>query len=295
MKKKTLLLFISIIGLVFISIFIFGTGRPPFGNDHDNCHDPGVYNISTTAPGEIPTTNSSNISFNITATGTNLFVQAIPGAYHNNLFTILPTTDRINETSPYDLDPNPNSIVVTFNLTTPAQDGYYTIFIIAGNDASGQINFIYLQIDINVGGVSRPRPEIPSIFEHLGLYLGLPALLLISLGTVLVLINESKFVKIHGILAGGSWVLTMVNATVGILFGDIGKIPITNWFGAYPLIYHIPHIILGAIGLVAGFFSMLFGISAARKPAKISGYITLVSWWAAFLLGYFLNPNLLIL
>jgi len=40
---------------------------------------------------------------------------------------------------------------------------------------------------------------------------------------------------------------------------------------------------------------MLFGIAAERKPALITGYITLVSWWAAFLLGYFLNNDLLLL
>jgi hypothetical protein len=73
------------------------------------------------------------------------------------------------------------------------------------------------------------------------------------------------------------------------------RIPITSWFGVWPLITHIPHIILGAIGLISGFFSMLFGIAAERKPALITGYITLASWWTAFVLGYFLNSNLFLL
>ncbi|MHA1915448.1 MAG: hypothetical protein ACW986_10145 [Promethearchaeota archaeon] len=291
MKKKTLLLFSSIIGLILISVFIYGTGRPGFGTTHDICHDNTGYTISTTSPGEIPTTVNSSFLFNITATGANLFVQAMPGAYDNDIFALSPTTDRINDTTIYDLDPNPNSILVTFNLTAPAQKGFYTIFIIAGNNASGSaINFAYAQIDVNVGAVARPGFDINNIFDHLGLYLGLPALLLVSLGTVLVLINESKFVRIHGILAGGSWVLTVVN-----LVAAITKMPINTWFGVYEPLYHIPHIIFGFVGLVAGFFSFLFGISAARKPAKISGYVTLACWWAGFLLGYFLNPNLLLL
>jgi hypothetical protein len=290
MKKKTPLLFISIVGLLIISVFIYGTGRPGYGDTHDTCHDSTGYTIGTTAPGEITITASSNIIFNITSTGVNLFVQIVPGAKDNSLFVVSPTTDRINETSIYDLDPNPNSILVVFNLTTPANNGYYTIFIIAGNDAIGQINFAYQQININVGGVVPPGFELSSIFDHLGLYLGLPALLLVTLGTVLVLINENKFVKVHGILAGGSLILTVINLTAAII-----KIPVNTWFGVYPLVYHVPHIILGLVGLVAGFFSLMFGISAERKPAKISGYITLLCWWTAFFLGYFLNRNLLLL
>ncbi|MHA2006750.1 MAG: hypothetical protein ACXACO_04300 [Promethearchaeota archaeon] len=295
MKKKTLILFITIIGLISLTVVLYGTGRPGFGSNHSGCHDSSGYSIGTTAPGEIQATISSSVEFNITATGTNLFVQAIPGAEHNDLFVILPTTGRINDTSINDLDPASNSILVAFSLTTPNETGYYTIFIIAGNDASGQINFDYLEINVNVGGVAAPGFDWSIILDHLGLYLGLPALIFLTLGTVLVLVNENKFVKTHGILAGGSWILTMINTVVGIIFGNIGEIPITNWFGAYPLIYHIPHIVLGAIGLVTGFFSMLFGIAAERKPAMITGYITLISWWSAFFLGYFLNPDLLLL
>ncbi len=143
---------------------------------------------------------------------------------------------------------------------------------------------------MSVGGVAPPGFDFSNILDHLGLYLGLPALLLLTLGTVLVLLNENKFVRLHGILAGSSWVLTVVNVSAALI-----KIPIDNWFGVFPLITHIPHIILGTIGLIAGFFSMLFGIAAERKPALITGYITLASWWAAFILGYFLNSNLLLL
>ena len=122
------------------------------------------------------------------------------------------------------------------------------------------------------------------------MYLGLPALLLVSIATVLVLVNENKFVKVHGILSGSAWILTAINLSAALI-----KISPNAWFGVYPLIYHVPHIILGFLGLITGFLSMFFGIAAERKPAKITGYIALLSWWAAFFLGYFLNNNLLLL
>ncbi|MFW9950033.1 MAG: hypothetical protein ACFFKA_07905, partial [Candidatus Thorarchaeota archaeon] len=201
-----------------------------------------------------------------------------PGIIDNDLFIILPTTDRINESSIYDLDANPNSITVEFNITVPGIEGYYTLFIIAGNDATGQINFAYQQIFVNVGGVIPPPPSF-NIFDHFGFIFGLPALIFLTLGTILVLINESKFVKVHGLLAGASWILTLINV-VSLAW----KNP-TIWV-AFPIGTHWTHIFLGGFGLITGLFSMLFGISAERKPAKITGYITLVCWWGAFFSGF---------
>lgn len=293
MKKKTLILFISIIGLILTSIFFYGTGSPGYGDNHSDssCHqNTAGYTISTNITSTINVNGSSTINFNISASGSNLFIQAHPGAGDNYLFTIHPTTNRINDGDSYDNDPSLNNILVTFNVTTPSNEDYYVIFILAGDSSSGQPPFTFLEIEVSVGGVAAPGFDFSIIFDHLGLYLGLPALLLVSLGTVLVLVNENKFVKVHGILAGGSWILTVFNLVVAFI-----KIPIGSWFGVYPIIYHIPHIILGTIGLVAGFFSMLFGIAAERKPAKWTGYITLLCWWAAFFLGYFLNSNLLLL
>jgi hypothetical protein len=293
MKKKTLILFTSIIALLFVSVLIYGSSIPSYGDTHteDFCHqNTAGYTISTNTSSTISASGSSTIYFNISASGSNLFIQAHPNAEDNALFTIFPTTDRINDSGLYDNDPTPGIVLVTFNVTTPSSDGYYVFFIIAGDNSSSQPPFAFLEISVSIGGVGPPGFDLSNLFDHLGLYLGLPALLLVSLGTILVLVNENKFVKLHGILAGGSWTLTVVNLIAGLT-----KIPVTTWFGVYPPVYHIPHIILGTLGLVAGFFSMLFGIAAERKPAKISGYITLVSWWTAFFLGYFLNNNLLLL
>ena len=89
MKKKTLVLFIGIIGLLFISVLIFGSGRPNYGDTHDTCHDEtGGYTISNTAPVTTEVNNVSYTVFNITATGSNLFVQVYPDAKDNNQFII---------------------------------------------------------------------------------------------------------------------------------------------------------------------------------------------------------------
>lgn len=295
MKKKALIIFLSIFSLMIAFAAFNGTARPGYGENHSACHDSAGYTIETNVAGDILATNSSNVVFNITATGTNLFVQVIPAAEDNDLFVISPSTNRINDSSINDLDPTANSIIVEFNVITPATDGYYTIFIIAGDDTTGSaIDFAYHRIIINVGDVQAPVEDpiakiFSAIFDHLGFYLGMPALIFLSLGTVLVLVDENKFVKSHGFLAGASWILTVINVTAAFI-----KIEPQAWLLGYELIYHIPHIILGAVGLVTGFISMLFGIAAERRPARLWGYITLICWWAAFFTGYLLKPNLFI-
>ncbi|MFX1380263.1 MAG: hypothetical protein ACFFA4_14340 [Promethearchaeota archaeon] len=290
MKKKILVIFSCIMGLMIVSIFIFGTARPPFGDTHSSsgCHDSsGAYTISYTNPVRTEINNTPYFVFNISATGPDLFVQAYPGAKDNDKFNIIPSKDKIVDASGDDLDPNPNAMTIIFNVTPIVEQESYKLFIISGNNLTGGQQFAYVEIII---GVPPGFDLFSAIFNHLGLYLGMPALLALTLATILVLVNENKFVKIHGILAGGSWILTTINVIAAFI-----RIPAGAWLGGYELIYHLPHIILGALGLVTGFLSMLFGIAAERKPAKITGYITLVSWWGAFLLGYFLNSNLLLI
>ncbi|MEJ2293607.1 MAG: hypothetical protein P8Y23_02445, partial [Candidatus Lokiarchaeota archaeon] len=105
MKKKTSLILLTFVGLLFTLAIFQGTARPGFGDNHDVCHYSPAYTISANITSEIETDPGAVIYFNITATGSNLFVQFIPGAKDNNLFEVYPTTDRINDSSLYDLDP----------------------------------------------------------------------------------------------------------------------------------------------------------------------------------------------
>jgi len=251
------------------------------------------YTISANINGTNLVTPSEVIVFNITATGPNLFVQARNETtdddfMHNGLLTILPTTNRIlDNESGVDKDLGSDAMIVTFNITVPDTDGFYYLFILAGDNSSGKPAFDSVRIGFSVGGVAPPEPEI-EIFDHFGLIIGLSALILLSLGTILVLINENKFVKIHGIFSGVSWILTLANA-ISLINLNLG-LNFDVLFSYEPFGIHISHIILGAVGLFTGLLSMLFGIAAERKYAKLTGYITLVCWWTAFFLGFILVP-----
>ncbi len=294
MKKKIFVLFIVIISLPLLLLVLNGNAFPTEELDHEVCHTvPGGYTISA----DINTTNSVNpsdvIVFNVTATGVNLFVQApneTTSVMQNGQLKILPTTARILDDAPgEDKDLNPNVMIITFNITIPEAVGFYYLFILAGDNSAGPGNppdFAYVEIGFSVGGVAPPETEI-ELFNHFGLLIGLLALILLSLGTILVLINENKYVKIHGIFSGASWILTLINA-ISLINLDLDPI---YWFTSFdPFGVHVSHIILGATGLFTGLLSMLFGIAAERKYAKLTGYITLICWWTAFFLGLILVP-----
>jgi len=117
---------------------------------------------------------------------------------------------------------------------------------------------------------------------HIGLILGLPALILLSIGTILVLYDEATYVMWHGLTAGSSLILTIINV---ILLIFLSPPEILNYSG----MIHTLHIILGAFGLMTGVASFLFGASGQRNIAKMTGYFTLAGWWGAFLLGLLLE------
>jgi len=114
---------------------------------------------------------------------------------------------------------------------------------------------------------------------HMGLLLGLPALLLITMGALLVLYNEKKYVLLHGYFAGSSWILSLINV---ILLITLTPQMILDYSGPT----HSMHIIFGGLGMITGFISMLFEISGQRHIAKLTGYFTLAFWWGAFILSW---------
>jgi len=294
MNKKILILFISIISLPLLLLVLNGNALPSYVQDHDICHTvPGGYTISADINGTISVNPSDAIIFNVTVTGTSLFIQAPnenTSVMQNGQLMILPTTDKIFDDSGEDKDSNPFSMIITFNVTIPETDGFYILLILAGDNSSAPgvpPDFAYIEIGFSVGGVAAPEPEI-EIFDHFGLLLGMSALLLLSAGTILVLINENKFVKIHGIFSGASWILTLINA-ISLINLNLG-FDLNALFSFEPFGVHVSHIILGATGLFTGLLSMLFGIAAERKYAKLTGYITLICWWTAFFLGLILVP-----
>ena len=151
MKKKVLVIFLGLICLMFSLGAFYSTAIPTYGNMHDTCHNsPGSYTISTNTSGVVNAKKSSTVSLSVTATGSNLFVQIMPGAKDNDEFTILPTFDRIIDNSGNDTNPNADMITVTFNIVTPGVEGFYTLFIIAGDNLTGQPDFAYAEIQFSV-------------------------------------------------------------------------------------------------------------------------------------------------
>jgi len=121
---------------------------------------------------------------------------------------------------------------------------------------------------------------------HMGIILGLPALISLSVGTILVLYDEHKYVMWHGLAAGGSLIVTIINV---ILLIFLTPLEILNYSG----MIHTLHIFLGAFGLMTGSASFLFGASGQRNLARMTGYFTLAGWWGAFLLGLLLELPIL--
>jgi len=121
---------------------------------------------------------------------------------------------------------------------------------------------------------------------HMGIILGLPALISLSVGTILVLYDEAKYVMWHGLAAGGALIVTIINV---ILLIFLTPPEILNYSG----MIHTLHIILGAFGLMTGGASFLFGASGQRNLARMTGYFTLAGWWGAFLLGLLLELPIL--
>ena len=86
---------------------------------------------------------------------------------------------------------------------------------------------------------------------HVGLFLGIPALLLLTMGALLVLYNEKKYELLHGYFAGSSWILTLINV---ILLITLTPQMILDYSG----LIHSVHIIFGGFGLLTGLTVSLY-------------------------------------
>jgi hypothetical protein len=124
--------------------------------------------------------------------------------------------------------------------------------------------------------------EGPISSLHIGSILGLPALILVTIGTVLLVYDEPKYVWWHGLTNGAAWIITTTNIFLLLTLTPSQMI-------SYGGLFHSIHIFCGAIGLTFGLASALFGISGQRRLAKMTGYVTLACWWTAYLLSTFIQ------
>ncbi len=121
-------------------------------------------------------------------------------------------------------------------------------------------------------------PLQAGINYHMTIILGLPAILLLALGTALYYISQEKYTFAHGVCAGLSLLLTTVNI--------LTILPMTSLVLSLPVIdtFHFIHIILGTIGYIFGVIAFITGISGVR--VKWPGLTALVCWTTVFVMGY---------
>lgn len=113
---------------------------------------------------------------------------------------------------------------------------------------------------------------------HMTVFLGLPALILLYIGTALYYISKEKYTFVHGVCAGLSLLLTTVNI--------VTILPLTETLlsaGGADL-FHLIHIGLGVIGYLAGVGAFLTGISGIRT--HIPGLVAAFCWTIVFVMGY---------
>ncbi|MFW9786582.1 MAG: hypothetical protein ACFFE2_00505 [Candidatus Thorarchaeota archaeon] len=115
---------------------------------------------------------------------------------------------------------------------------------------------------------------------HMSVILGLPALILLYIGTSLYYISKEKYTFVHGVCAGLALLLTSVNI--------VAILPLTDTVlrsGSADL-FHLIHIGLGVIGYLAGVGAFLTGISGIRT--QIPGLTAATCWTIVFVMGYLL-------
>ncbi|MHA2068331.1 MAG: hypothetical protein ACXABY_28545 [Candidatus Thorarchaeota archaeon] len=113
---------------------------------------------------------------------------------------------------------------------------------------------------------------------HMTIYLGLPAIILLAIATGLYQVSKEKYTFTHGVLAGLSLLLTTINiVTIIPMTGVVLSLPVVDLF-------HLLHIIIGAVGYGFGIGAFITGISGVRT--KIPGVVALICWTTVFVMGY---------
>jgi len=115
---------------------------------------------------------------------------------------------------------------------------------------------------------------------HMTVYLGLPAIILLAIGTLLYYYSKEKYTFAHGVCAGLSLLLTSGNI-VAILSDPRIAAMLSNPFLD---IFHFIHIVLGIVGYLFGILAFLTGISGIR--VHWPGLIALICWTTVFVMGY---------
>jgi hypothetical protein len=276
---------------IIIMTFPIGLAHPPEDDVCSSCHTEGGYAISTNSPDKLYMPPNSSFRIQINALGQGVEVWAHPLARDNQDFKFSPTV-VVTDNDTFDCNNETNKISITFNISCPIENGTYTLLIFARSPELDPTELVFLEFSVVIDPKYSDPVNIPEdqvnwvqwitkhLFNHLNIYIGGTALLLLTFGTVLLEI-DSKYIKIHGRLAAVAFFLTTFN--IYFTFNESWTL-IVNWYSGVSIEWgHLTHIFIGTLGYIVALIGFLQGL--AGHDMKKLGYTALSCWMFNFIFG----------
>ncbi|MBD3254223.1 MAG: hypothetical protein GF383_03980 [Candidatus Lokiarchaeota archaeon] len=286
--KKKFLVFSSIIFFILLlNLSIYGYSSPDQDPDED-CHDSGPYDISSDEDDEIEVDRDESFKIDIEGTGPDVIVRFNTESLDNAQFEVEPSNQDIADNSEFDDNDDDDIVEVEFELTAPTEKGTYEILFYVRSppgNPSGQPYIDYLEFEIIVEEASDDtivdNTIFNTIFNHYNIYLGLSAIICLSIGTVLAEINYRRFNRSHAIFTALALILTTVNLV--FMFWHAVSV-FGSWFFSSTVDWlHFTHYITGTLGFGGCIVGFLGGLSGVHH--KKAGYLALACWGFNFVFG----------
>lgn len=270
------LFFMELVLLIILSSFLPNTSAHPAQNVC-SCHDSGSYRIQSTNQTQLAVYMNETFTLEFHTFGYNVSLQYRSEAQDNQYFECL-SNQAIIDNSIDDKNSSLNGVVGSFLLKAPATEGNYTVMIFAQSPDTPKPLIVCLEFVISVGKESRFRINL---FDHMNIYIGGTAIILICVGTILYETKRER-TQVHAWFTTGSLCLTAINI---FLIWDPMISLITTWTNHTNLIdyWHLFHIVVGFTGLIGGMIAFFTGLAGFRT--KKPGYVALICWTYCFVSG----------
>lgn len=170
-------------------------------------------------------------------------------------------------------------------------NGTYVVYRVVAVDDLGQ-ETISWQGEYTVGAFPEP-PPVPVVIPqaHFGWYIGGPALVIAYVGIALEYYDEERFTKIHGMMLGVAYIMTMVNVC-WLFFSDPAIFTAMNpqyLFNISSILtfVHSWHIWLGIISMILGTLAFITHLGG-WKTCNL-GLPAVVIWTILGFTGFYLG------
>lgn len=282
-------LFLLILLNINQNLLCYGQSHPGEDGDCEDGHSAGPYSISTPVGNILMVGPGAQFKIPINASGPGVIVCFNPIIQNNSYFSILPTNVCVDN-SQWDLDIRKDEVSISFDFEAPQYEANYTILIYARSPTEFPTRVVGLSFLVVVNATYSDSPTwynkilhstwMSHLFDHMNIYIGGTAILLLGIATILFEINQHN-VKIHGILATLAFLLTTTN--ILLIFQESWDLIRNLFYGQFAQWFHIIHISIGIVGWACGLLALLKGL--AGHPTKKIGYLTLGTWIINFGLG----------